>query len=122
MEVPRVGLKKTKPTVDLKDGEGVALVGNDSENLFRRLACRFGGAWVQAIKDKGDEVLRSGSGANKVKGGELNGRSFVSDRELRGLKVKDWLMTFVKNNEIDRDFVPCCGFEGPGSGRIRPCG
>jgi len=75
-------LKKAEPAVDLQNSQGITLPGDDFEDLLRHPACGFGSAWAQAIKDKGDEVLRSGSCAEGAKGRESNGRSVVGDHEL----------------------------------------
>ena len=89
-----VGLKKTKPPVDLKHGEPEALLGERPEDPHRHGLCSFCGIRIQTVKDKCDQVLRSRIGGDKAKRGEMNRRSSVGHRQLRGHEIDDRLIVF----------------------------
>jgi len=78
--VPSVRLKKMKPAVKLKNCERVVLLGDYAENSLRHPPSILGVATIQTIKEKSDEVLRTGSTVHKAKGRELDRRSTVRNR------------------------------------------
>ncbi len=113
-----VGLNEAQAAVHLQNGEVVAFFGDSFEDFFGNIARGPGGAGIETIEEKGDEVFGFGLAGDEVKVSKNDGRAVVSDGEVGGFEVEDGLVSFGADNEVEGDFIDG-GVEVGGCGRLR---